>query len=82
MNVKRFIYIQEWLYLVKNFKKTSQIYQKQNQKNHQKRGGGLKKNNLKKNLFFNTKSKEENSTAPQKANVKAEICRENKECDL
>ena len=39
----------------------------------------VKKNNLKKNLLFNRKSKEENSIAPHKANVKAEIYRENKE---
>ena len=39
----------------------------------------VKKNNLKKNLLFNRKSKEENSMAPHKANVKAEIYRENKE---
>ena len=44
---KRFIYIQEWLQPLKSYKKSNQIYQKQNQKNHQKKGG----KNLKK-IFF------------------------------
>ena len=34
------------------------------------------------NFFFYKKNKEENSIAPQKANVKVEICRESKQCDL
>ena len=31
------MYIQEWLQPLKSYKKSNQIYQKQNQKNHQKR---------------------------------------------
>ena len=31
------MYIQEWLQPLKSYKKINQIYQKQNQKNHQKR---------------------------------------------
>ena len=40
---------------------------------------------MKKNLkiiFFNKKSKEENSTALQKAKVNVEIYKGNKQCDL
>ena len=33
-------------------------------------------------FFFDKKHKEENSTAPQKANMEVEICRGNKPCDL
>ena len=33
--------------------------------------------------FFNDKiHEEENSTAPQKANVNVELCRGNRQCDL
>ena len=33
-------------------------------------------------IFFNKKNKEENSTALQKANLKIEIYKGNKQCDL
>ena len=33
-------------------------------------------------FFFYKKHKEENSTAPQKANTKVEICKGDKQCDL
>ena len=32
--------------------------------------------------FFNKQNREENSIAPQKANVKVEICKGNKQCDF
>ena len=34
------------------------------------------------NSFLNKKNKEENATELQKANMKIEICRGNKQCDL
>ena len=56
------------------------MYQKQNQKNHEKLDEKEILKNLKMNFFF--LNKEENSTALQKSNVKVKICRGNKQFDL
>ena len=56
------------------------MYQKKNQKHHKQRGGWHEKKL--ENIFFNKKSKEENSTALQKAKVNVELCKGNKQCDL
>ena len=55
------------------------MYQKQNQKHTQQTGWHEKKSWKE---FFNKKSKEENSTALQKAKLNLEICKGNKQCDL
>ena len=57
---------------------SSRIYKKQNLKKSLKKGEKEKKN-LK---IIKKKKKKENSTALEKTNVKVEICKRNKQCDL
>ena len=77
------MYIQKQIWPVRTIGKAVK-YVKNKMKKLIKKEGEKEKKKLKMiYLFiFDQKSKEESSIAPQKANVKVEICRGNKQCDL